>query len=153
MPSTNSYSEAAGILLRENRVTVRRFRSNTTGGANSKTREIETPEARGPISFGTLAHEVGHVALNHSANGKVPRYVEEVEAWEFALRQMERFGLRGYERVYVDAAECVAYAFSKAIRRGVSAETIRDRFPGWWSDALAHDRLNGWGSASVRFPV
>lgn len=134
------YHEAAEHLLRRERVRVRGRRKATTGVAYPDGSVI-IPDVRGPISFATAAHEVGHVVLGHSFNGRrLPRWVEEVEAWQYALDQFESYGLAGYDRAYLDAARCVAYAFSKAIRRGVDPETIRERFPGWYSDALAHEK-------------
>jgi len=136
----NAYALAAATLLREEDVRVRATRSSTTGVAH-RDGTITVPDARGPISFGVFAHEVGHVVRDHVRKGdRTPRWIEEVEAWEYALFQMTRFGLAGYDRVYVRAAQCLAYSFSKAIRRGVDADAIRDRFPSWYSDALTHDR-------------
>ena len=139
--SMNEYEIAASALLRRERVGVRRYRSATTGRAYHDG-SIVAPRARGPISFATLAHEVGHVACEHVGpdRRRQPRYVEEVEAWEYALACFERFELKGVERAHVDAAQCIAYAFSKAIRRGASLDAIRERFPSWWADALKHER-------------
>lgn len=137
----NAYEIAASALLSRERVVVRRWRTSTTGLAHYDG-TITAPRARGAISFATLAHEVGHVVLAHvgPARRRQPRYVEEVEAWEYALACFERFELDGYERAYVDAARCLAYAFSKAIRRGASLDAIRERYPSWWSAALEHER-------------
>jgi hypothetical protein len=132
--SENPYELAAAALMESADVEVRKYRTSTTGQA-FKDRTITTPRPRGAISFGVLAHEVGHVVLDHHHNSK-PRWVEEVEAWQFALRAVERFGLNGYEKVHRRAAQSLAYAFGKAIRRGVKPETISERFPVWWKETL-----------------
>jgi hypothetical protein len=134
----NEYELAGATLLRSERVLVVHERAASTGVSYGDGR-IEAPRARGPISFGTLAHEVGHEVCDH-ARTREPRWVQEVEAWEYALAQVERFGLKGYERVHVDAARCLAHSFAKAIKRGVDPEKIRERYPTWWADALAHER-------------
>lgn len=142
------YRKAADALMTEHHVIVKLpYRKSTTGRAYISQRMILTPDPRGPISFGTFAHEVGHVALGHSS-GK-PRWVEETEAWEFAMRAFIRFGLRGYERAHADAGACLAYSYSKAIRRGVAPAVIEAAFPSWWSDALAHDRHSRLRNAVV----
>jgi len=146
----NAYQVAGKKLLRRHDVTVRKWRTGTTGVAYEGG-TIETPEPRGPVSFGTLAHEVGHVVLHwRSGRGRTPRWVEEVEAWEFALNAVEEYGLNGYERVEADAIRSLVYAFAKAIRRGVLAATIRDRFPTWWKLAVREDRNGVLGYALLR---
>jgi hypothetical protein len=132
--SENPYEWAAASLMVNADVEVRKYRTSMSGSAY-KDRTIATPRARGAISFAVLAHEVGHVVLDHHHNSE-PRWVEEVEAWEYALHAVETFGLKGYDKVYRRAAQCIAYAFGKAIRRGVKPETISERFPVWWRETL-----------------
>ena len=135
MPSTNPYEIAAETLLRETGCTVRTWRKRNTGRAHTSARDwgIDVPRPRGPISFATFAHEVGHQLL-HRSNGSYPRWLEELEAWEYALAQFDRFNLVGRDKAQTDAAESLAYAANKAIRRRASAETaqrILDRYPDW----------------------
>lgn len=129
----NPYEAAANVLLAESGCTVRKWRASSTGTAYTRSADwgIEAPEPRGPISFAVFAHEVGH-QLKHRGNS-APRWLEELEAWEYALEQFERFGLDGREKVLRKAARCLAYAAHKTNRR-CSPETacrILDRFPEW----------------------
>ena len=128
------YERAAAALVAASGVTVRKYRSGTTGRAytNADDWGIDVPRPRGPISFATFAHEVAHQLLHRS--NSAPRWLEEVEAWEFALAQFERFELRGVERARLDAAACVRYAVWKALRRRCKPETARTmlgRLPEW----------------------
>ena len=137
----NPYREAGDVLLRESGCTVRKWRTSNTGRAGTSSRDwwIEAPEPRGPISFGVFAHEIGHQML-HRQNGRTPRWLEEVEAWEYALAQFERFGLAGIERSRRDAADSLVYAAHKANRRATpeTAQAILDRYPDWvWRDSAA----------------
>jgi hypothetical protein len=128
----NKYEAAARVLLCETGVVVGKVRTSSSGVAMHDG-TIEAPRPRGPISFGIFAHEVGHVVL-HKDNGRYPRWREEVEAWEYALNQVERFGLNGYDRVYTRATRSIGRAFRKAMRAGVAPTTIQDSLPTWWKD-------------------
>lgn len=145
----NPYEAAADALLREADVQVVKWRSSTSGIAYDYGRRIECPRPRGPVSFGVLAHEVGHIVLGHAGRDK-PRWQEEVEVWEYALGQVERFGLRGYEAVHRDASLCLASTFAKAITAGVDPEAIRDRHPTWWREARLADRWDRLERALAR---
>jgi hypothetical protein len=143
MSAENRYEVAARALLAEHDVTVVGWRSSTTGHARTDgSRTIVAPLPRGPVSFQVLAHEVGHIVL-HTKNGRTPRWVEEVEATEFALAQMERFGFAVSESLYAKAARHLAYSFAKAVRRGADPDAIAARFPIWWEDALRHEKHEG----------
>lgn len=129
----NPYEAAAEVLLKESGCSVRKWRQNTTGTAYTKSPDwgIEAPRPRGPISFATFAHEVGHQML-HRFNSS-PRWLEEIEAWEYALGQFDRFDLDGYEKAQKDAAKCLVWAAAKANKRA-NAETankILHRYPDW----------------------
>jgi hypothetical protein len=140
----NKYEEAAQVLRSESGVVVRKVRSSSTGRAH-RDGTISAPAPRGPVSFGVFAHEVGHQVLGHNSNGRAPRWIEEVEAWEYALNQLERFQLNGYERVYAHAAEALAINFGRALRRGVKPATIAECFPGWWKDSGWQAQIDrGW---------
>ena len=143
----SKWQAAADTLLRESGASVTKYRRSMSGVAftgplterGSKV-EIEAPEPKGPISFAIFAHEIGHQVL-HRDNGRTPRWKEEVEAWEFALKAVQRFDLPGYERVEARAARSIAYAFRKARRRGVEVDTIKNAYPVWWKRALETDWL------------
>ncbi len=69
----------------------------------------------------------------HRRNSK-PRWLEEVEAWEYALEQFDRFDLPSKDKAKSDAARSIVYAAAKADRRRCSPETaqaILDRLPEW----------------------
>lgn len=119
----NAYEEAARVLLQESGCTVRKWRKSNTGTAYTASDDwgIETPRPRGQASFAVLAHEVGHQLL-HRRNSK-QRWLEEVEAWEYALAQFDRFGLAGREKAEATAARCLDYAVTKALRRRCSVAT------------------------------
>jgi hypothetical protein len=129
----NPYEEAAAVLLKESGCTVRKWRQNTTGKAYTRSADwgIEAPRPRGPISFATLAHEVGH-QMFHRFNS-TPRWLEELEAWEYALEQFDRFELAGKDKAQEDAAKCLLWAAEKANKRASpeTAQKILDRYPAW----------------------
>ena len=138
MTGREPYLSAAEALLRESGCIVRRWRSRSTGIAYTESVEweIEVPEPRGPVSFATFAHEVGHQML-HRRNSK-PRWREELEAWEYALAQFERFGLPGEDRARADAAKSLARAAEKAVRRSRRGSDLAREillvFPEWAAD-------------------
>lgn len=134
----NRYEVAATSLLVVAGVTVRKWRKSMTGVSYTGTREISAPRPLGPISFAIVAHEIYH-ALAHQNRRAKPRWIEEVEAEEFALRALEKFGLPGHERVAAHIARHLRYSFKKALRRGVSPDLIAETFPVWW-------RATGWKS-------
>jgi hypothetical protein len=101
-----------------------------TGCSYGDTREIESPRPKTARSFAIFAHEIGHQQL-HRANGSYPRWKEEVEAWEFALAQFKRFGLKGRNKQRAIAVKCIGYAFTKAVKRGANAKTIHATYPRW----------------------
>ena len=131
VPGREPWRSATAGLLDQYGLEVRRWRSSTTGCAYHHTPEIEGPEPRGRVSFAVLAHEVGHKALSHGRSK--PRWLEEVEAWDFALHQFDRLGLgdpgAGVRR---RARRGIAHSFGMAIRRGADPERIAAAAPGWW---------------------
>lgn len=138
----NRYEEAAAALIATSGIHVAKYRSSMTGCARIRDgqREIEIPRVRGAVSFGVLAHEIGHHVLGH-VERRQPRWIEEVEAWEFALKAVQKLDLPGYDRVYRDALKSIEQQFYRALRRGVKPDTIAERFPAWWNDALHGLRL------------
>lgn len=135
MNGREPFLSAAGVLLRESGCTVRKWNKKPVGRAYTREDDwgIEVPEPRGPISFGTFAHEIGHQLL-HRFNSD-PRWLEEVEAWEYALAQFERFDLPGVEECRRDAGLSLVYAAAKAERRSNDPRAlmaqIRERYPEW----------------------
>jgi hypothetical protein len=145
MTHRDQFEQAAARLLAESGCTVRRWRSGNSGAAWTEDADwgIEVPEPRGPVSFGTFAHEVGHQMLHR--NGSAARWLEEIEAWEYALAQFDRFELPGRERTQADAAKCLRYAAAKAERRCApsTAQRILDRMPAWVWAGTEHDGVAG----------
>lgn len=129
----NPYKVAADLLIHESGITVRKWRNRNTGVAFTKSDDwgIESPSPTTARRFATFAHEVGHQMLHRE--GSRSRWREELEAWEYALAQFDRFHLPGREKAQSDAAKCLVYAAAKANRR-CSPETARDildSFPAW----------------------
>lgn len=130
--SPNPYERAGYVLLGRHHIKVHKWRSSNSGLAytNAGRNEIESPRPRGPISFGVLAHEIGHIVL-HQFNGKYPRWREEVEAWEFALKALADANLKGYERLETHARGCLHHNFNRAVCRGVAPDLIEETYPAW----------------------
>lgn len=131
-----TYREAADLLLHESGCTVRKWRTSNTGRADLKSAEweIEVPEPRGPISFGVFCHEIGHQLLHR--HGTRPRWLQEIEAEEYALAQFDRFHLAGRDRYEHHAARHLGWSFIKAARRSKkAAAAIIAAYPEWWRRA------------------
>lgn len=136
---TNPYEAAAQVLIRESGVTVRKWRKNATGTAYTSSKDwgIESPEPRGPISFAVFAHEVGHQMLHR--HNSAPRWLEELEAWEYAIDQFSRFQLDA-KGVRQKMVRSLRYAAEKASKRcsPESAQALLDRYPKWvWTEGQA----------------
>ncbi len=125
------WQDAVDQMIKESGVTVRRWRNTLSGRAfcGSDDWGVEIPVPKGPVSFAIAAHEIGH-QLKHR-KGQRPRWVEEVEAWEYALEQLARFELPGYNKVLRRATNSIDHAFHKAMRRGVALEKIAAQCPVW----------------------
>ena len=138
MAVENPYEMAGAALIASSGCNVRKYRTSPTGTAYTQDDDwgIEVPRPRGPISFGVFAHEVGH-QLMHRSNSK-PRWVEEVEAEEFALLAFARFSLDGSEKYERRAAEHLSYSFWKAVRRSERLlAVIPEAYPEWWPMVIA----------------
>lgn len=127
----NVYETAFTQLLKESGCTVRRYRTHLSGIAFTRADDwgIEVPMPTTPLRFGIAAHEVGHQML-HRFNS-IPRWQEEWEAWDFALKQFDRFGLAGAEKCLPRVGRNLRYAARKAERRGVLPQRIEAVYPAW----------------------
>lgn len=112
-------------LLRCHRVRVRRWRRSMSGVAwngpgpdGPLTRWIEAPAPRSSLSWAIVLHEVGHHALGIGRFS--PRCLEELRAWEWALREMERLEVPINDRVRSRVRDSLHYALDKARRRGLT---------------------------------
>lgn len=114
---------AAETLLAETGCTVRRWRPKLSGTAWTESDDwgIEVPPPSTPVRFGILAHEVGHQLLHR--HGSKQRWLEEFEAWEYALAQFDRFDLPGRAEVASRAHQSGRYAMGKALRRAKRDDT------------------------------
>lgn len=113
---------AAQLLLDESGCIVSKWRVPSTGCAYTTSPDwlIEAPQPTSALRFAVLAHEVGHQWLHRSRG---TRWIEETEAWAYALLQFHRLGLELPDDVLERANRSVSYALRKAIRRGAEIET------------------------------
>jgi len=113
-----TYAEAARTLRAENRITVSKRLPRTRVEESRSWPEARTircvwpPED--PIAYGVVAHEIAHVVLGHDFRDRRRERAawkrRETEAWDWALRTFDRFGLEGKE----EAAEFAGLAPSSA---------------------------------------
>lgn len=113
---------AASQLLRESGCEISKYRNNLTGLALTSAVGghwwIETPRPSTAKRYAVLAHEVGHWTLHYQKGGR--RWLEEVQAWDYALSTFDRFNLPDKEQVLEYAQRCVGYSIRKAVRRGAT---------------------------------
>lgn len=134
MTQPNRYEVAAQALLDETGVSVKKYRTSSSGRAFFVGNQIECPKPRGPISFAILAHEVAHkLEFRRRGYKKTPRWESETRAWEYALGQLERFDLPGHDRVFRFALPRVQRSFYRAVRRGADPDLIEETFPVWFN--------------------
>lgn len=116
----NKYELAGHKLLWEWGVTIRKFRSSSSGVAYLYTNEIECPRPRGLMSFAILSHEIGHVVCGHTIHPHAQkRWEEEYEAWQFALDRCREAGFPVKQKLRWQIKRDMNYALGKALRRGL----------------------------------
>lgn len=105
-------------------IRVRKWRSSSTGcawivqyGDGTRSRLIESPYPRGPMSCAIFLHEIGHHAIGFGTYR--PRCLEEYHAWRWSLEQMTANGFDVTPAVQKRMAESLRYAVDKARRRGI----------------------------------
>ncbi len=120
------YERVAQEMLAKYGVRVRRWRTSMSGVAwevqyrdGTRTRLIEAPRPRGPMSAAVFLHEIGHHAIGLGVYR--PRCLEEYHAWAFSLAQMEAHGLNVTDAVRRRMHDSLHYAVAKASRRGLQA--------------------------------
>lgn len=123
-PATARYETMTATMLERYSVRVRKWRTSMSGVAwevyyrdGSRSRLIEAPRPKGPMSAAVFLHEIGHHAIGF--NTYSPRCLEELYAWRFALSEMERWEIAITERVQTRMDRSMRYAVSKAQRRGI----------------------------------
>lgn len=143
------YENMQKHMLARHGVRVRKWRTGTSGVAwqvyykdGTIARLIESPRPRGPMSAAVFLHEIGHHAIGFETYR--PRCLEEFHAWRFALDQMDEWGVVITDGVRKRVHESLAYAVSKARRRGIKnvpwelAPFAQGRVaPGFWVDPRA----------------
>ena len=118
------YDALVDEMKRIHGLRVNKWRSSTSGCAwevlyrdGTKSRLIESPYPRGPMSCAVFMHEVGHHAIG--LHRYRPRCLEEYHAWRWGLEEMEQRGFSITDRVRTRRDEALRYAVAKALRRGL----------------------------------
>lgn len=118
------YERMTRECLAEYGVRVRKWRSSMSGCAwevyyndGRRSRLIESPKPKGPMSAAIFLHEIGHHAIGLGAYK--PRCLEEYYAWAWSLAEMERRGLNVTDAVRKRMRDSLVYAVDKAKRRGL----------------------------------
>lgn len=120
------YEMMTRTMLARYGVRVRKWRTSMSGVAwqltyrdGTVSRLIEAPRPKGPMSAAVFLHEIGHHAIGFSTYS--PRCLEEYHAWDYAIGQMEAWGLNITPRVRDRVYDSLHYAVAKARRRGLKA--------------------------------
>jgi len=129
LAGTDPWLEPAVQLLDESGCVIYGYHRGVGGFAFRRDWRIVIPAVSSALRFGVFAHEVGHKMLHHD-NGSYPRWLEEVEAWEYAGEQFVRFDLELPDAVLNRADNSIDYALAKAIRRGADP-TFPGLHPRW----------------------
>lgn len=114
--AAEKYAEIGQRWLTEFGITLKGVRSGLTGEAWVKERAIYAPwpsTTRNRLYI--LAHEIGHVALDHRRQR--PTYVQEFEAEQFAHGLMRRDGLAAPRKMTVRAKRYVNSKIGRAFNR------------------------------------
>ncbi len=132
----NDFALIVRTVRCRHRIRVRKWRSAMSGSAwqvfyeNGRTlRWIESPFPKSAISLAIFLHEVGHHVIGFD------RYTdsceEEFHAWQWAMREMARLGIKPDDRVLRRYRRSMEYAVSKALRRGIkpASEDLRQFMP------------------------
>lgn len=86
------YAAIGAVWMARFNVTLSKARTGLHGCAHVETRKIEAPwPTTSRKRLYILAHEIGHVALDHRR--KLPTYVQEFEAEQFAAGLMRASGV------------------------------------------------------------
>lgn len=127
-PRRHAIQDRYDALVEEMKATwglqVRKWRTSTSGVAwetvwadGTRSRMIESPYPRGPMSCAVFLHEVGHHAIGLSTIK--PRCLEEKRAWDWSLREMKERGFNVTSRVLARRDDALRYAVAKSLRRRI----------------------------------
>jgi hypothetical protein len=92
-------------------------KNNLTGVAYVKEGIMIAPHPTTRRRLAVYLHECAHFELH--TKKKHPRYIEEYQAWKWAIEVMRASEIKVCAKVLLDAQLGVKYAIEKAIRRGV----------------------------------
>lgn len=120
------YSDLINNLMKENNIKLKGYKTNLTGVAYPDERSIIIPKPTTKLRLSICLHEVGHIVLNH--NNKKKRYIEEKEAWDFALNYMKKEKIPITKKVRIRRKESINYAIGKAMRRGLKDKVFKNIF-------------------------
>jgi len=104
-------------LILENNIKVKPFLNRLRGCAYPESRTIEIPYPNTKLRLSIALHEVGHIVLNHNNTKK--RYIEEIEAWDYALKLMKLNNIPISNKLRLKRKKSINYAIGKAKRRGL----------------------------------
>jgi hypothetical protein len=120
------YDALTRELLAEHSIRVRKWRTSMSGVAwelryrdGTRTRLIEAPKPKSPMSLAIFLHEVGHHVIGLGVYR--PRCLEEYHAWRFSLDEMAARGFPITDRVHRRYQRSMHYAVAKATRRGIKS--------------------------------
>ena len=118
------YDELVVEMKRLHAVRVVKWRRSMSGCAwevqyvnGRRSRLIEAPYPKGPMSCAVFMHEIGHHAIGLSRYR--PRCLEEYHAWRWGLHEMTERGFNVTSRVLQRRDDALRYAVGKAVRRGI----------------------------------
>lgn len=118
----NKYTEIAERLLKENNITVKKYRTNMTGRAWIKSREIIIPHPNGKISLLITLHEIAHIV-----NGKIrPKFRSEFMAEKWAMDTFRKLGMKVPQSYTHRAKRYVSFKVHQAKIRGLKQTIGRD---------------------------
>ena len=132
-PRRHGVQDRYDALVEEMKATwglnVRKWRSSTSGVAwetvwadGTRSRMIESPYPRGPMSCAVFLHEVGHHAIGLSTIK--PRCLEEKRAWDWSIGEMRRRGFNVTDRVLARRDDALRYAVAKSLRRQIRSMPV-----------------------------
>ena len=125
------YARLGETWLEEFRVTLRKARTNLSGRGCAQTRQIVgpwPPTTRQRLYI--IAHEIGHVVLDHRRQR--PAYVREFEAEQFAHALLHREGIAVPRKQTLRAKAYVLHKIYRGLRRGRTKAL--DPFIADWAD-------------------
>ncbi|MEZ5944947.1 MAG: hypothetical protein R3C18_26480 [Planctomycetaceae bacterium] len=116
------------LILKEAGVETIEYHNRLAGWAVVESKRVRVPYPTTRRRLYIVAHEAGHVALDH--RGAKPKHRQEFEAERYAHDALRRYGISVPKKSTAQAKRYVAWKIRQALRRG--AQTI-DREAYKWS--------------------